>query len=132
CCRRSSRAASFSPLTAAASLASTPSSDLALSRPAAAASLNDWSPRPPMSYARPTLTALFVLELVLLLELLSSLLPHAARARAATEVTAAIFITRSKGVSFFRCLVEMPQEAGWQPIPRVLAGLEFGWTLPAL
>src|SRR4051812_1789285 len=83
-----------------------PSSDFALSRPAAAASLNDWSPRPPMSYARPTLRAFLVLELVLLLDAPeSSLLPQAARARAATEVTATIFITRRKGVSFYRCPV---------------------------
>jgi hypothetical protein len=43
--------------------------------------------------------ACLVLELVLdePLEVLSELLPHAASARAATEVTAMIFITRRKG-----------------------------------
>src|SRR3954453_22669966 len=54
---RSSRSCccwSLSPWTADSSLVEMLRSDLAFSRPAAARSLNDLSPRPPTSYARPT------------------------------------------------------------------------------
>ncbi|CAB4602975.1 unannotated protein [freshwater metagenome] len=44
------------PVVTVTSLAVTPNFFLAASRPAAAESLNDLSPRPPMSYARPTFT----------------------------------------------------------------------------
>src|SRR3954468_12128381 len=103
---RSSFWASVSPWVASSSLVSRPSSLFALSRPRAAESLNDWSPRPPTSYARPTLSffaadvvALPPAELVLVeLPLLDE--PQALSARAAVAASASTLVTRRKGVSF--------------------------------
>src|SRR5262245_40138308 len=94
---------SVSPLRADSSRVSTLRSLFAFSSPAAAASLKDLSPRPPMSYARPTLTVFFAGVLppppeVLLLP------PHAAIASAttATPAVASSLIprTRRKTISF--------------------------------
>ena len=77
---------------------------LALSRPAAAASLNDWSPRPPTSYAIPTLMSEAIgAELVeeleevppaVLVDVVSVLveLPQAVRVSALADTAAATFI----------------------------------------
>src|SRR3954466_11144857 len=55
CSSRSTLAESASLAVASSSPTTVAPSPLALSRPRAAESLNDWSPRPPRSYARPTL-----------------------------------------------------------------------------
>src|SRR6478609_3061307 len=54
CSSRSTLAESGSLAVASSSPTTVAPSPLALSRPRAAESLNDWSPRPPRSYARPT------------------------------------------------------------------------------
>src|SRR5262245_7290225 len=95
---RSSRADSGSPSWASPSVQVAFRSSTAFFRPAYAASLKDWSPRPPTSYARPTLGPSPLAPLQTSDdpdELL--LLPQPARARAAVAITMVVLLKRRKG-----------------------------------
>src|ERR1043165_2716516 len=94
--RRWTLSASDSPSEGSASVPLTPRSFSAFARPAYAASLNDWSPRPPMSYARAVFLP-FESELLLDDEDES---PHAVTPSAsAADMTpaAAMLVIRRKG-----------------------------------
>src|SRR6266540_2473606 len=73
-----------------------PSSALALSRPRAAASLKDWSPRPPTSYASPTLS-FCSLPPPVVPPVVPPSPPQAATVRTAAHASAASLVPRRNG-----------------------------------